>query len=117
MNCQIPYYRAVEKRQVVDFIWPCSFPITQYVYSNNCLTKLTSRKDARLQGIIPKSQNHIGLAPKMFATLGGSNIIWLGKFQGNKTTECSRNTVFSVFKIGSLLASWKARENCVSCYF
>jgi hypothetical protein len=72
--------QGCREKQVVDFIWPCSFAITQYVYRNNCLTKLASRKGARLQGIIPKSQNHIGLAPKMFATLGGSNIIWLGKF-------------------------------------
>lgn len=79
-NSPVPSYMVVEKRQVVDFIWPCCFPITQYVYRNNCLTKLTSRKDARLQGIIPKSQNHIGLSPKMFATLGGSNITRLGKF-------------------------------------
>lgn len=80
INSQVSSNRAVEKRQVVDFIWPCSFPITQYVYRNNCLTKLTSRKDARLQGIIPKSQNHIGRSPKIFATLGGSNMIGPGKF-------------------------------------
>lgn len=80
MDYQVPSYKAVEERQVVDFVWPCGSPVTQCVYRNNCLTKLTSRKDARLQGIIPKSQEHIGLAPKMFATLGGSNIIWLGKF-------------------------------------
>lgn len=65
-NCQAQSLpRVVEKTQVVAFhLFMCVSLITKFVYRNSCLTKLTSRKDARLHRPYQSLRITLGESPK-----------------------------------------------------